>query len=87
LPEKEFLKDPDRFRDCTLIGYCTISYRSGKLAESLKARDINLLNPKGGLLALVHAGGKVYDRNGDTTRIHLYGREWDLGPKAYKAVY
>ncbi len=85
--EKEFLKDPDRFRDRTLIGYCTISYRSGKMAEDLKARGITLLNLKGGLLAWVHAGGKVYDRNGETTRIHVYGLKWDLGPKGYTAVW
>jgi sodium/bile acid cotransporter 7 len=85
--EKEYLKDPGRFKDRTLIGYCTISYRSGKLAESLKARGITLLNLKGGLLAWVHAGGKVYDRNGETTRIHVYGRKWDLGPRGYEAVY
>jgi sodium/bile acid cotransporter 7 len=85
--EKEFLKDPGRFIDHTLIGYCTISYRSGKLAESLKSWGITLLNLKGGLLAWVHAGGRVYDRNGETTRIHVYGREWDLGPKRYEAVW
>jgi len=85
--EKEFLKNPDRFRDRTLIGYCTISYRSGKLAESLRARGITLLNLRGGLLAWVHAGGKVFDRNGETLRIHVYGRKWDLGPKGYEAVW
>jgi sodium/bile acid cotransporter 7 len=85
--EKEFLKDPGRFRDHILIGYCTISYRSGKLAVSFEARGITLLNLKGGLLAWVHAGGKVYDRTGETTRIHVYGREWDLGPKGYTAVW
>jgi sodium/bile acid cotransporter 7 len=47
--ENEFLKDPGRFRDSTLIGHCTISYRSGKLAESLKTQGITLLNLKGGL--------------------------------------
>lgn len=85
--EKELLKDPGRFREHTLIGYCTISYRSGKLAESLRARGITLLNLKGGLLAWVHAGGKVYDRNGETTRIHVYGRKWNLAPKGYEAVW
>ena len=85
--EKEFLKDPGRFKNRTLIGYCTISYRSGKLAEKLKARGITLLNLKGGLLAWVHDGGKVCDRNGETTRIHVYGREWDLAPKGYEAVW
>jgi sodium/bile acid cotransporter 7 len=85
--EKEFLKDPGRYQDRILIGYCTISYRSGKLAEKLQARGIALLNLKGGLLGWVHAGGKVYDRSGETWRIHVYGQKWNLGPKGYEAVW
>ena len=78
--EKQFLQDPGQYRDRTLVGYCTISYRSGKLAEKLNAQGITLLNLKGGLLAWVHAGGKVYDQSGETKRIHVYGKKWNLGP-------
>jgi sodium/bile acid cotransporter 7 len=85
--EKQFLKNPEKYRDRTLIGYCTISYRSGKLAEKLNAQGITLLNLKGGLLAWVHAGGKVYDQSGETKRIHVYGKKWNLGPKDYEAVW
>jgi sodium/bile acid cotransporter 7 len=87
ITEKEFLKHPERYRDKVIIGYCTISYRSGKLAEKLKARGMTMLNLQGGLLAWVHAGGKVYDRNGETRRIHVYGRKWNLGPRDYDAVW
>jgi sodium/bile acid cotransporter 7 len=85
--EKQFLKNPEKYRDRTLIGYCTISYRSGKLAEKLNAQGITLLNLKGGLLAWVHAGGKVYDQSGETKRIHVYGKKWNLGPVGYEAVW
>jgi sodium/bile acid cotransporter 7 len=87
ITEEAFLKHPERYQDKVIIGYCTISYRSGKLAEKLRTRDIAMLNLRGGLLAWVHAGGKVYDRNGETRRIHVYGRKWDLGPKDYQAVW
>jgi len=87
ITEQEFLNHLERYRDKTIIGYCTISYRSGKLAEKLKAKGVVMLNLRGGLLAWVHDGGKVYDRNGETRRIHVYGRKWDLGPKDYKAVW
>jgi rhodanese-related sulfurtransferase len=83
----EFLKHPERYRDKVIIGYCTISYRSGKLADTLKTRGMVMLNLKGGLLAWVHAGGKVYDRNGETRRIHVYGRKWNLGPMDYDALW
>ena len=87
ITEKQFLKDPKQYQDRTLIGYCTISYRSGKLAEKLKAQGITLLNLKGGLLAWAHAGGKVYNQNSETKRIHVYGKKWNLGPKDYEAVW
>jgi len=58
-----------------------------ELAEKLKAQGIVMLNLRGGLLAWVHDSGKVYDRNGETRRIHVYGRKWDLGPKDYEAVW
>jgi rhodanese-related sulfurtransferase len=88
ITEAEFLKDPEAFAGRTLIGYCTISYRSGKLAEKLAAKGIVLLNLRGGMLAWVHAGGKIYDRNGhETRRIHVYGRKWNLAPEDYEAVW
>ena len=85
--EQEFLSHRERYRDKVIIGYCTISYRSGKFAEKLKAQGVVMLNLRGGLLAWVHDGGKVYDRTGETRRIHVFGRKWDLGPKGYEAVW
>jgi rhodanese-related sulfurtransferase len=85
--KQELLKDPEKFTDQTLIGYCTISYRSGKLARKLKSRGITMLNLRGGLLAWVHEGGKVYDAQGETKRIHVYGPKWNLAPKDYETVW
>jgi len=87
ITEQEFLNHPERYRDKVIIGYCTISYRSGKLAEKLKAQGVVMLNLRGGLLAWIHDGGKVYNRNGETRRLHVYGRKWHLGPKDYEAVW
>jgi sodium/bile acid cotransporter 7 len=85
--DKEFLKNPERYRDKLIIGYCTISYRSGKLAQKLKARGILMLNLEGGMLAWLHAGGKIYDRAGETRRIHVYGRKWNLAPREVEAIW
>lgn len=87
VPQKEFLQQPERYRDKVVIGYCTISYRSGKLAGQLKARGIAMLNLRGGMLAWVHAGGKLYDRDGETRRLHVYGRKWNLAPRGYEALW
>jgi sodium/bile acid cotransporter 7 len=82
-----FLENPDKYKDYIKIGYCTISYRSGKLAQKIRNEGIAMYNLRGGLLSWVHNGGKVYSGTKETNRIHVYGRLWDLGPDRYEAVW
>jgi len=58
IPAQEFSQAPDRYRGRVLIGYCTISYRSGKLAQQVATQGTTILNLRGGMLGWVHAGGK-----------------------------
>ena len=85
--EKEFMNDPAKYKDAVKIAYCTISYRSGKFAQKLQKKGIPVYNLRGGILAWVHDGGKVYDQNGETRRVHVYGRKWNLAPKLYQVVW
>lgn len=85
--EKAFKKNPDKYTDSILIGYCTISYRSGKLARKLRRDGIVMANLKGGLLAWVLEGGKVFDARSETKRIHVYAKTWNYAPQAYEAVW
>ncbi len=87
LSVKEFQKDLDRYRDKTIISYCTISYRSANLTRDLAEKGFAAYNLAGGLLAWVLEGGKVYDSSGVTNRIHVYGERWDYPPEGYKAVW
>ncbi len=87
ITEKEFLNSSAKYKDALKIVYCTISYRSGKFAQKLQQEGILVHNLSGGILAWVHDGGKVYDHNGETNRIHVYGRKWNLGPNRYQAVW
>lgn len=82
-----FLENPDKYKDYIKIGYCTISYRSGKLAQKIRKEGIPMYNLRGGLLSWVHNGGKVYNGTKETNRIHVYGRQWNLGPDRYEAVW
>ncbi len=75
-----FLADPDRYRGQKIIGYCTISYRSGKLAAKMGRKGITIVNLKGGLLAWVHAGGTIVRGYKPVKQLHVYGRKWDLAP-------
>ena len=87
ITSEDFLAEPEKYKGKVVIGYCTISFRSGKLAGKLAKRGIRIRNLHGGILAWVHHGGKVYDSRGETRRVHVYGRKWDLAPVEYTAVY
>ena len=85
--DTRFLEDSSKYEEKTVIGYCTISYRSGILAEKLADRGISMLNLRGGILAWVHEGGKVYHQGETTKRVHVYGTKWNLLPPGYEAVW
>jgi len=87
ISEKAFIKNLERYKGHVIIGYCTISYRSGELAKKLGKKGIKILNLKGGMLAWVHEGGKVYDHGGETRRVHVYSKKWNYVPDGYEAVW
>jgi sodium/bile acid cotransporter 7 len=86
ISKEAFLKDQATYHDSIIIGYCTISYRSGKFAEEMAARGVKMSNLTGGLLAWVLEGGKVYNDGGETRRIHVYGKKWNYPPAGYTSV-
>lgn len=86
LTKEEFLKNPLKYKDLTVVGYCTISYRSGIFAKEMESEGITIHNLTGGLLAWVLEGGKVYNANGEVKRIHVYGKKWNYPPEAYESV-
>jgi rhodanese-related sulfurtransferase len=87
LTAEAFQAHPERYRERTVIVYCTIGYRSGKLARELLARGVAVANLQGGLLGWVHAGGALVDAGGPVTRMHVYGKKWDLAPLSLESVY
>lgn len=91
LPESvtkdEFLECPDSYRGKTVIAYDTVGLRSGLFAEKLRQKSIGIANLKGGLLGWLHAGGKIYDRQGrETLRVHIYGCIWNYAPIEYEPL-
>ena len=84
--EEEFKKSPTEFGGKTIVAHCTISYRSGKFALNMEEKGIRVYNLRGGILAWVFEGGKVFDENGETNRVHVYGEKWNYLPEGYEAV-
>lgn len=86
ISQKDFLDNKDKYKDKSIVAYCTISYRSGLFAAELEKEGIEIYNLKGGILAWVLEGGKVYDNDKETHRVHVYGEKWNYLPKGYEAV-
>lgn len=84
--EDFLLADSTHYDDAVVIGYCTISYRSGLFAGDLAEQGRDISNLRGGMLAWVLEGGRVYDQDGVTKRIHTYGSEWEYGPRGYETI-
>ena len=93
-----FERDPSRYADVAVVAYCTIGHRSSEYARRLTAAGHPVANLSGSILAWAHAGGPLVTGGpldaGDsvaagtpTTRIHVYGRQWDLAPARYETIW
>lgn len=84
---KEFLEQPQRYKDRTVVSYCTVGYRSGVFARDMAQSGVKMVNLSGSILAWIHAGGPVFDPQGrQTRRVHVFGDRWDLAPAGYETV-
>jgi len=82
----DYLKELDAYRGLIAVAYCTIGYRSGKFAEKMGVKGVEVKNLAGGMLAWVFDGGRVYKENNEVKRIHVYGPKWDYPPSGYDTV-
>ena len=87
LSSQEFERNIDKYKDRTIVVYCTIGFRSGIYAEKLQNTDLTMLNLRGSILAWVHSGQQVVNTQGPTHRVHVYGPEWNLLPDDYQGVW
>ncbi|MGB3798423.1 MAG: rhodanese-like domain-containing protein [Lewinella sp.] len=98
LPDARFLgyKDPDYSvvadlnPETPLVVYCTIGYRSERMAEELKSRGFHrVYNLYGSIYAWLLAGQPVVDQAGQTDRVHTYNRKWGtyLPDSVFTKVY
>lgn len=71
----------------TLVAYCTIGARSSAYARRMRARGVDLMNLEGSVLAWTHAGGMLSSEGTSTTRLHVYGRRWNLAADGYVTVW
>lgn len=65
-------------KDSKIILYCSVGYRSEKIAHKLFVAGYkNVFNLYGGLFEWVNQGNPIYTKNGvQTSEIHTYDKEW-----------
>lgn len=88
ISQAEFERNKEKYRNNTIVPYCTIGSRSGIYAEELQKQGFKkVFNLEGSILSWSHAGGKLVNRKGITNRIHTYGKKWELAAENYQTVW
>ncbi|MDX1910492.1 MAG: rhodanese-like domain-containing protein [Saprospiraceae bacterium] len=75
-------------KDRPVVVYCSVGYRSEKVAEKLKkAGFTRVSNLYGGIFEWVNQGYAVVDATGATQNVHAYDRTWGVWLKKGRKVY
>jgi len=87
ISKSEFEKNRARYRDRTVITYCTSGYRSGKYAKQLAGEGIKVTNFKGSILGWCHAELPLVTPQGEpTNRVHTANSK-NRVPAKYEPVW
>jgi hypothetical protein len=84
---RQFEREAAAHAGATVVTYCTIGGRSGKLAKQLHDGGWKVFNLKGSLLGWTHSGGALACDEGPTRRIHVFRSKFDLAPEGYEPVW
>lgn len=84
---KEFEAHKQEYRDLPIVAYCTLGFRSGRYVAQLRREQFDASNLAGAILAWTHAGEPLVDGHGETRRVHVYGRRWNLVASGYEGVW
>lgn len=84
----ELDKVEDLDKDKVLIVYCSVGYRSEKVAKKIyDSGNKNVANLYGGIFQWIDEDGIVEDTNGPTLRVHAYDEAWGVWLQKGEKVY
>jgi rhodanese-related sulfurtransferase len=70
------------------VVYCSVGYRSEKVAEQLRSAGFqNVSNLYGGIFEWVNQGLPIVNGQGSTDVVHAFSRSWGVWLKRGKKVY
>lgn len=82
-----------REQDALVVAYCTIGYRSSQFVQELLSDGFRARNLEGSVLAWTHerlplvvGGAGAGAQAAPTTRVHVFGKQWELQEESYQAV-
>jgi rhodanese-related sulfurtransferase len=75
-------------KDAPIVVYCSVGYRSEKIANQLTYLGYtNVKNLYGGIFEWVNQKQPIYDEFGETDRVHAYNKAWGIWLKNGDKVY
>lgn len=81
-------KLPEIQKDRRIVVYCSVGYRSEKVAEQLLAAGYkNVSNLYGGIFEWVNQGNPVFNNKSQTQEVHAYSRAWGIWLEKGKKIY
>lgn len=88
ITQKEYEENPQKYAEKTLVSYCTVGFRSGRFAQTMNRKGVNVLNFNGSVSEWCHAGFLLEDPKGKPTKkVHTHGKQWNYLPEGYEAVW
>lgn len=81
-------KLPEIQKDKRIVVYCSVGYRSEKVAEKLLTAGYkNVSNLYGGIFEWVNQGNPVFNDKGQTQEVHAYSKTWGIWLDKGKKIY
>ena len=75
-------------KNSRIVVYCSVGYRSEKIAEKLLAAGYkNVSNLYGGIFEWVNQDNPVYNEAGQTAKVHAYDRTWGVWLNKGEKIY
>lgn len=62
----------------SIVLYCSIGYRSGRLSAALQEKGYRVLNLEGAIFQWANEGRSLISNSGPTRQVHPYNRLWAL---------
>lgn len=75
-------------KDKPVVVYCSIGYRSEKVAEKLQAQGFEVYNLYGGIFEWKNTNNRIIDSTGNATeKVHCFDKIWGVWLEKGEKVY